>query len=194
MNWKSVPFSLPNSSCPGALRLLQVFLSLLLFPWMASADPAINTAESDVAAIAKAIRTHVETTFEIPGDNSNEVFLADADADAVIRALFPDRDGTYADPWGSPYEMLIDTDLDGRFTFNDTPFNEACLVRSIGPDKTGGTTDDIYSSEGVVGLRELGVKAEGTPLLWLAIFAGLGVFILLLLWLIIRRFRKRRTI
>jgi len=58
--------------------------------------------------------------------------------------------GDYADPWGSFYQVYIDTDYNGVVdTDIDTGLNGTVFVYSLGPDIKKGTTttnkDNIYS-------------------------------------------------
>ncbi len=51
-------------------------------------------------------------------------------------------DGTLLDPWGIPYEILLDTSLDLKISFNNTTHRKRAIVISAGPDKNMSTLTD----------------------------------------------------
>jgi len=53
--------------------------------------------------------------------------------------------GNLLDPWGSPYEIRFATDYPPTVTGPNGAVKAGCIVWSLGPDKTGGTKDDIRS-------------------------------------------------
>ena len=60
-----------------------------------------------------------------------------------------DEEGSFLDPWGTPYQISIDTDLDGSCDIADSIYarriGEGMVVWSCGPDGVSDNTDDILS-------------------------------------------------
>lgn len=60
-----------------------------------------------------------------------------------------DESGDYLDPWGTPYQVVVDTDLDGLCDVENsiygTDIGEGMIVWSCGPDRQSDTKDDILS-------------------------------------------------
>lgn len=73
------------------------------------------------------------------------VFL---ELDSKTREAF-DTDGVLNDPWGMPYEIGLDANLDDKISEGTMAYNQTkdlkfkVVVQSAGPDKTWGTKDDI---------------------------------------------------
>lgn len=59
-----------------------------------------------------------------------------------------DGDGEYRDPWGKPYQVLLDTDLNGECkaesTIRSATTGGGVLVWSCGPDRKSDTADDVF--------------------------------------------------
>lgn len=62
-----------------------------------------------------------------------------------------DGDGEFLDPWGRPYQIVLDTDLDGRCSIDRTAWgtieDTGVVIWSVGPDGVSGTADDLLSWE-----------------------------------------------
>jgi type II secretory pathway pseudopilin PulG len=60
-----------------------------------------------------------------------------------------DDSGEYRDPWGTPYQIVFDTDLDGHCRVPDSLYgmqlSRMVLVWSCGPDRKSDTADDLLS-------------------------------------------------
>lgn len=60
-----------------------------------------------------------------------------------------DLKGQFVDPWGSPYQIVLDTDLDGacdvQYSIYGHHANTGILVWSCGPDRLSDTGDDLLS-------------------------------------------------
>jgi hypothetical protein len=58
-------------------------------------------------------------------------------------------EGELRDPWGIPYQMVMDTDLDGYCSAADSIYRrvagEGFIAWSCGPDRQSDTADDILS-------------------------------------------------
>lgn len=57
--------------------------------------------------------------------------------------------GTFLDPWGNPYQVGMDRDLDGRVNAKSggKVAHQPVVVLSNGPDGASGTDDDISTCE-----------------------------------------------
>lgn len=57
------------------------------------------------------------------------------------------RDGEWVDPWGTPYQVVFDTDLDGHCVVDDSLYgrqpDQEFLIWSCGPDRISDTFDDL---------------------------------------------------
>ena len=67
--------------------------------------------------------------------------------DKAAREAF-DKDGVLRDPWGEPYEIALDLNLDDQISSGTASSQNKALktkvgVQSSGPDKKWGTKDDI---------------------------------------------------
>jgi prepilin-type N-terminal cleavage/methylation domain-containing protein len=51
----------------------------------------------------------------------------------------------FRDPWGNPYILILDRDLDGIALYNGVKIRERVLVYSPGPDGQEATGDEILS-------------------------------------------------
>lgn len=62
-----------------------------------------------------------------------------------------DANGDFLDPWGRPYQVVLDTDLDGRVVIDRSAWGAiegtGVVIWSVGPDGISGTADDILSWE-----------------------------------------------
>jgi len=60
-----------------------------------------------------------------------------------------DESGQFLDPWGTPYQVVLDTDLDGSCevanSIHGRHAGKELLVWSCGPDRRSDTPDDICS-------------------------------------------------
>lgn len=58
-------------------------------------------------------------------------------------------DGQWRDPWGAPYQLVLDTDLDNMCTMAQTrypnQYGTGIVVWSFGPDRQPDTTQDLGS-------------------------------------------------
>ncbi len=57
--------------------------------------------------------------------------------------------GNFRDPWGTPYQVVLDTDLNGRCDVENSVYGMGIaggmIVWSCGPDRRSDTPDDILS-------------------------------------------------
>lgn len=64
-----------------------------------------------------------------------------------------DLEGNYFDPWGNPYEIILDGNYDNKITILEKEMRMSVAVRSMGPDKVfempedEGKSDDVKSWE-----------------------------------------------
>jgi hypothetical protein len=62
-----------------------------------------------------------------------------------------DRHGDFVDPWGAPYELVLDTDLNNVCDIDDSRYQQVLAagmaVWSCGPDGDSDNRDDIRSWE-----------------------------------------------
>jgi hypothetical protein len=62
-----------------------------------------------------------------------------------------DRHGDFLDPWGQPYQLVLDTDLDSscdiEYSIYGKQVGKGMVVWSCGPDRLSDTADDIVSWE-----------------------------------------------
>lgn len=60
-----------------------------------------------------------------------------------------DSNGDFLDPWGMPYQIVLDTDLDGKCVVERSAHGAVervgVVIWSMGPDSRSGTPDDIVS-------------------------------------------------
>lgn len=84
------------------------------------------------------------------GDENNPqriVFIDVAGADRGRSGV--NGEGDYVDPWGTPYQMVLDSDLNGVCDVVGTIYGAGIgvgmLVWSCGPDRRSETRDDILS-------------------------------------------------
>lgn len=57
------------------------------------------------------------------------------------------QDDVLLDPWGQPYRVAMDRNLDGRVEYDGRKAMETVVAISGGPDKEFGTEDDIATAE-----------------------------------------------
>jgi hypothetical protein len=59
------------------------------------------------------------------------------------------EDGSFIDPWGTPYQVVLDTDLDEvcniEHSIYERVIDQGIVVWSCGPDQLSDTADDILS-------------------------------------------------
>ena len=93
-----------------------------------------NLAKSDSASIGNV-------------NSSGVVYLSINKLESNLKRMLPD--GVFVDPWGSEYQIVLDTDLNNRCDFESSVYlsrmGEGISVWSIGPDRKSGTADDILS-------------------------------------------------
>ncbi len=62
-----------------------------------------------------------------------------------------DQQGNFLDPWGQPYQIVLDTDLDNSCDISGSIYGrrigEGMAVWSCGPDRESDTVDDVLSWE-----------------------------------------------
>jgi len=60
-----------------------------------------------------------------------------------------DREGRFLDAWGTPYQMVLDADLNNRCEFEHSIYrplkNAGVALWSCGPDRISDTSDDLLS-------------------------------------------------
>lgn len=60
-----------------------------------------------------------------------------------------DEDGDFLDPWGTPYQIILDANLDNACRVPNTIYNnfigEGMIAWSAGPDRISDNADDILS-------------------------------------------------
>ena len=60
-----------------------------------------------------------------------------------------DANGEYLDPWGTPYQLIVDADASGvcrmESTIHGTGVDLAMIAWSCGPDRRSDTPDDVLS-------------------------------------------------
>ena len=75
------------------------------------------------------------------------VFLEAPHARSGISGL--DSDGNFVDPWGTPYQIVLDIDLNNACDVPKTVYSnmvgEGFIAWSCGPDRISDTADDILS-------------------------------------------------
>ena len=143
-----------------------------------SSDTITTTGTSLLKKLAVADDPHGEWMVELFGEEKMGV---DGSLGFDSRSLVKTPDGlTLHDPWGTPYNLLIDFDGDGQLTepanlgtltFSGQPF----LMWSAGPDGKYGTPetnlDNIYSYPGHVTTYETLLRDRG--LLRISLFSQL---------------------
>jgi len=103
--------------------------------------PGTSTAAASFVANPRAVR-FLDAPSTYGYNKGSRTDNSDSDARAT-------ENGDYADPWGSFYQIYVDTDYDGVVNTDiDTGLNGTVFVYSLGPDKKKGTTatnkDNIY--------------------------------------------------
>ena len=81
-----------------------------------------------------------------------------------------DRNGDFLDPWGTPYQVVVDTDANGVCTSENTVHGMGVglgfITWSCGPDRRSDTPDDILSWTAKDDVKPIGAvqKPPGPPL------------------------------
>jgi len=143
----------------GCGTLLLVLLILLpLFPPLIVIEPR-KRAQGETAAVAMAVKLYKADYGRFPdfgggGDGTKSMRIIEVLVGTNARGMnhretvylelsTTDMDGTFLDPWGTQYRVLLDDDGDGRIEYLGEQINEPCLVISTGYDKMFGTSNDI---------------------------------------------------
>ena len=81
-----------------------------------------------------------------------------------------DKNGEFLDPWGTPYQVVVDADASGvcmiENTIHGTGVGLGFIAWSCGPDRRSDTPDDILSWTAKDNVKEIGEipKPSGPPL------------------------------
>jgi hypothetical protein len=81
-----------------------------------------------------------------------------------------DANGDFLDPWGTPYQVIVDADASGVCTSENTVYGTGVslgiIAWSCGPDRRSDTSDDILSWTAKDNVKPIGAvhKEPGPPL------------------------------
>lgn len=113
-------------------------------PGWANKDGAYSTKNSEVVNALLNIKTDAGKGKTTGVNYKGIVFL---ELDSVAREVYDDKE-EYQDPWGNPYEILLDLNFDDEISSGTGQGQSKAIkakvaVQSRGPDKEWGTKDDL---------------------------------------------------